>query len=141
MYGQEIDAYERQESTNHEQDLNNFCLHQYQSSLTWCSLLNINCLNCASSKQTVHKVFKMTFWRLSYSFWFSKCFELKKEGQHLNCSVSILEDSFLDFRIPNSRLAIKSAFFRKSRQLYFFSSLPFLVFLKFSVNSKFTLKI
>ena len=27
MYGQEIDAYEKQESTNHEQDLNNFCLH------------------------------------------------------------------------------------------------------------------
>lgn len=24
MYGQEIDAYEKQESTNHEQDLNNF---------------------------------------------------------------------------------------------------------------------
>ena len=68
MYGQEIDAYEKQESTNHEQDLNNFCLHWYQSSLTWCSLLNINCLNYASSKQTVHKVFKMTFWRLSYSF-------------------------------------------------------------------------
>ena len=133
MYGQEIDAYEKQESTNHEQDLNNFCLHQYQSSLTWCSLLNINCLNCASSKQTVHNdVLEIQF---------SKCFELKKEGQHLNSSVSILEDSFLDFRIPNSRLAIKSAFFRKSRQLYFLSSLPFLVFLKFSVNSKFTLKI
>jgi len=27
MYGQEIDAYEKQESTNHDQDLNNFCLH------------------------------------------------------------------------------------------------------------------
>ena len=29
MYGQEINAYEKQESiaTNHEQDLNNFCLH------------------------------------------------------------------------------------------------------------------
>lgn len=27
MYGQEIDAYEKQESTNHEQYLTNFCLH------------------------------------------------------------------------------------------------------------------